>query len=304
MNLPQKVIVREVGPRDGLQREPVFVPTAVKVELVNRLVEAKLPVVEATSFVSPRAVPQMADAEQVMKQIIRKPGVTYCALTANANGCQRAFAAGADEIHIVVSASEIHNLKNINRTTAQALEEVSKIMECAGGRPVRGAVVMAFGCPWEGEIAPELVARLAGEYISMGISHITLADTSGMGNPLQVRRVIDLVLSLYPQAEITLHLHDTRGLGMANTLAALEAGINIFEVSVGGLGGCTVVPGAIGNVATEDLVFMLHSMGVVTGVDLEKLVECARWLQDALDKPLPGKVMRAEYLPESGTAGC
>ncbi|MHB1125961.1 MAG: hydroxymethylglutaryl-CoA lyase [Bacillota bacterium] len=296
MNLPDQVIIREVGPRDGLQRETVFVPTAVKVELVNRLVDANLPVVEATSFVSPRAVPQMADSEQVMKQIVKKPGVTYCALTANATGCQRAFAAGADEIHIVVSASEIHNVKNINRTTDQALEEVGKIVECAAGRPVRGAVVMAFGCPWEGEIAAERVVGLASKYISMGIEHITLADTSGMGNPLQVSRAIDLVLSRFPQTEITLHLHDTRGLAMANTLAALQTGVKIFEVSVGGLGGCTVVPDAVGNIATEDLVFMLHSMGVETGVDLKKLVECARWLQNVLDKPLPGKVMRAEYL--------
>lgn len=294
--LPDAVTIVEVGPRDGLQSANVNLPTAQKVELIERLAAAGLRYIEATSFVSPRAVPHLADAEAVMAGVRRTPGVRYLALIPNRRGLERALAARVDEVTLPVSASDSHNRANLRRPTAQVLARVPDLVAMAheAGVRVRGGIATAFGCPFEGEVPVERVVWVATRLVESGVDVLSLADTTGMADPVQVARVVDAVRAVLPEGvPLGVHLHNTRGAGLANALAALVAEVTILDASVGGIGGCPFAPGATGNICTEDLVHMLEQMGVATGVNLEALVETARWLEEALGYRLPGQVMKA-----------
>lgn len=295
MDVPERVTVTEVGPRDGLQNEAAFVPTETKVELLRRLGETGLSRIEAVSFVHPKAIPQMADAAQVMAHLQRRPGVTYIALVPNEKGAARALEARADEVAVVVSASETHNRRNVNRTIAESLEEVRQVAARAreAGLPWSGYVSVAFGCPYEGDVELERVLALSARMVELGASSISLGDTTGMGHPRQVAQMVQRFRERFGETRLRLHFHDTRGAGLANVLAALEEGATEFDASVGGLGGCPYAPGAAGNVATEDLVHLLHEMGVETGVDLDRLLGVARFAEEVVGRPLPGKVKQA-----------
>lgn len=303
MHLPEKVLIREVGPRDGLQSEQTYIPAGQKLQLIEDLTLAGLKAIEVTSFVHPRAVPQLRDAEEVVSGLPRRPGVCYSALIANVRGLRRALAAGVDEVQVVISASEAHNLRNVNMTVNESLARLSEMQSLARGEllVLRVAIATAFGCPYEGRIPYSRVVSLAHSCASMGITQITLADTAGMANPRQVRELLNVLKRELPPVEFALHFHDTRGMGLANVLAGLEAGISIMESSVGGLGGCPFIPGATGNIATEDLVFMLQEMGIETGINVTKVVECARFVGRILGKELPGKISR---LASCGGAWC
>ena len=295
MNLPKSVTIVEVGPRDGLQNEAHFVPTEQKIELIDRLSGTGLKRIEITSFVHPKAIPQLKDSEEIVKRTRRKAEVTYSALVPNEKGLERALAAGVKEIALFVSASETHNQKNVKMSIAESLKGFCKIAERAlsYGIRIRGYVVTAFGCPYEGKVPPEKVEFIAGEYQAMGVHEIALGDTTGMANPLQVSRMVDRIKPRSGSAVLALHFHDTRGAALANILAALQEGVTIFDGSIGGLGGCPYAPGASGNVATEDLVNMLQEMGIETGVDLGKLIDCARFARDIIQRELPGHLLIA-----------
>lgn len=294
MQLPRRVFIREVGPRDGLQPEQRFLETGKKIELVNRLLGCGIRMVEATSFVSPRAIPQLRDAEEVVAGLKRPPGAVVSALVANARGVERAQQAGVDEVQVVISASESHNQRNVNMSIKQSLDQLDATIEAAAGTQlrVRAAVAVAFGCPFEGEIGEARVEEMIREYHSRGIRQVTLADTAGMGNPRQVFKLVRLLRESFPDLELALHFHDTRGLGLANALAGMQAGVEILESSIGGMGGCPFIPQATGNIATEDLVNMCELMGVATGVDLAELISLARWLQGEMGKQLPGRLLQ------------
>lgn len=302
MNLPGSVTVVEVGPRDGLQNEPDFVPTERKIELIERLAEAGLKRIEITSFVHPKAVPQLRDSTEVVGRIRRRPDVVYSVLVPNEKGLERALASEVMEIAFFVSASETHNRKNVGMTTAKSLEGFQKIAETAlaGGIRIRGYVVTAFGCPYEGRIAPEKVEFIVGEYRALGVHEIALGDTTGMANPSQVSRMLDRVMPRMGTVGLALHFHDTRGTALANVLAALQQGVTVFDGSIGGLGGCPYAPGASGNVATEDLVNMLEEMGICTGIDLRKLIDCARYTREIVGKSLPGHLATAGVIRWAG----
>ncbi len=295
MRFPQRVVITEVGPRDGLQNEARTIPTDQKVALIERLAETGLRRIEAASFVHPRAVPQMADAAQVMASLSRRPDVTYVALVPNEVGARNAIAAGADELAVVVSASESHNRANLNRSIAETLQEIAKVSQLArqAGLPWAGYVSTAFGCPYEGAVAPERVLALARELRDLGAYAIALGDTIGVANPRQVHELVARFLAELPGVPLRLHFHDTRGAALANVLAAMDAGADQFDGSVGGLGGCPYAPGASGNVATEDLVAMLAAMGIETGVDLAALVEVSWFAEQIVGRPLEGRVRRA-----------
>jgi len=295
MRWPERILVTEVGPRDGLQNEARAVPTEGKVALIDRLAQAGLRRIEAVSFVHPRAVPQMADAEQVMASLPRRPGVTYIGLVPNLRGAQRALAAGVDELATVVSASQAHNRANLNATIEETMEEIAKVAALAreAGVPWAGYISTAFGCPYEGEVAPEAVVRLGRALRDLGAYAISLGDTIGVANPRQVYALVSRFLEEVPGVELRLHFHDTRGMALANVVAAMQAGATQFDASVGGLGGCPYAPGASGNVATEDLVAMAQAMGIDTGVDLEALVEVSWFAEELVGRPLEGKVRRA-----------
>src|SRR5690606_16539773 len=265
--LPDKVTIVDVGARDGLQNEPGVVPTEVKIELIQRLADAGLPVVEATAFVSPKWVPQMADHDAVLRGIRRKPGVRYPVLTPNLKGFEAAVAAGAEEVAVFGAASESFSRKNINCSIAESLERFAPVVEAAKARGirVRGYVSCVLGCPYEGEIAPDAVARVADALYRMGCYQISLGDTIGTGTPLKARRMVDAVAERVPLAHLAAHFHDTYGQALANLYAVLEQGIRTIDSSVAGLGGCPYAKGASGNVATEDVVYMLNGMGVETG---------------------------------------
>jgi hydroxymethylglutaryl-CoA lyase len=295
MDYPKRVTITDVGPRDGLQNEGKWIETADKIRLIDALAEAGVRAIEATSFVHPKAIPQMRDAAEVMAGIRRRPGVSYVALVPNPVGARNAVAAGADELAVFVSASESHNRANVRMAIADSLrgfEEVMQIAEAAG-RPVRGYVSTAFGCPYEGDVPPERVIEIAAQLRDLGMHEISLGDTTGMGNPRQVAALMGEVRVKVAGVAFGLHSHDTRGTGLANNLAALQVGITQFEGSVGGLGGCPYAPGATGNIATEDFVYMLGEMGIETGIDLEKLIGCARLAQELAGRELPGKVLKA-----------
>lgn len=294
--LPERVSVYEVGPRDGLQAEETLVPLPVKLELIDRLGEAGLAVIEATSFVSARWVPQLADADELMTGLRRRPGVRYPVLVPNERGFERAMAVGADELAIFVSATETFAKQNLGTTLEGALEMAAPVVAAAtlAEVPVRGYVSMCFGDPWEGSVDPSAPAEIAARLSELGCSTISLGDTIGVATSGQVMAVLDRVAAAgVPRDRIALHMHDTYGQALANVLAGLEAGITEFDSSAGGLGGCPYAKSATGNLATEDLVWMLDGLGIETGVDLAKLVGTSRWLATMLGRPSPSRVVAA-----------
>ena len=294
-NLPSRVSVYEVSPRDGLQNESAQVATHAKVRLIDALVDAGISRIEVGSFVSSTWVPQMADADQVCRMIERRPGVTYACLCPNATGLQRALAAKVGEIAVFVSASETHNLKNVNKTIAQTLKAFEPVIGPAveHGLRVRGYVSTMWGCPYEGDVDPKRGLALAKHLLSEGCYQVSLGDTIGVGTPLKTQRIVDLFITAIPVEQIALHLHDTRGTALANVLVGLQAGVTTFDASVAGLGGCPFAPGAAGNLATEDLVYALHGMGIETGIDLDKLWQAGQVAEAIVGRDLPGKVHRA-----------
>ena len=286
MNLPSRVKLVEVGPRDGLQNEKLPVPAAVKIELVHRLQDAGLTEIEVTSFVSPKWVPQMADNAEVMAGIARKAGVRYSVLTPNAQGFEAALKTRPDEIVVFAAASEAFSQKNINCSIAESIERFAPVVAAAraAGVYVRGAMSCTVGCPYEGEIAPERVGYLASLMRGIGVQHIGVADTIGVGTPLKVQRAIEATLKHYDLADVSGHFHDTYGQAVANTLASLQMGVWQFDTSVAGLVGCPYAKGATGNVATEDVVYLLHGMGIETGIDLDKLIDAGQFISDFLNR--------------------
>jgi len=290
-----RIFVQEVAVRDGFQIEPRFVPSAEKIAVIDALSECGLAKIEVTAFVSPKAVPNLRDAEEVMCGIRRIDGVVYSALVPNARGAERALACGTGELNLVMSASETHNRANLNRTTAQSLDGFAEVMSVleGSGVSVNGSISTAFGCPFEGAVAPARVLGFVERYLELGMDRVTLADTTGMAHPRQVAALTREVLARFPALELTLHFHNTRGMGLANVLAALDAGGTRFDASLGGLGGCPFAPGATGNICTEDLAHMLTAMGYDTGVDLERLLRVARRLPSIVGHEVPGQVAKA-----------
>ena len=295
MKLPARVTITEVGTRDGFQIEPDFIPTELKVEVVDRLSATGMPRIEVTSFVSPKAVPQLRDAEEVMARITRRPGTIYAALVPNDKGASRAVEAGVDEIHTVVSASESHNLANVNMTVAESIEKLRAVAEVCRrvGKPVTAGISTSFGCPFEGEVPLKNLESVVARLVDLGVKGIALADTTGMANPAQVARTLEHLMPKFPAVEWTLHTHDTRAMAIPNILAATERGVTHFDASIGGLGGCPFAPGASGNVCTEDLVHCLHAMGVETGIDLDALIETAKRVQEIVGRAFPGQIIKA-----------
>jgi len=290
-----RVDVREVGPRDGLQNEAP-VPVGDRVRLIDALAASGVRRIEAASFVHPDAIPAMAGAEEVLASIDRRPGVAYTALVPNRRGAERALAAGADELEAVVSASATHNRKNLKRTPEETIGEIAGIVELAhsAGRPVDAGVATCFGCPYEGDIDPAVVAGYARRLLDLGADTVFFGDTTGMGSPRRVVLLLDaLEAAGVDPGVVSLHLHDTRGTGLANAYAALQRGVTRFDASVGGLGGCPYAPGASGNIATEDLVHMLEDLGAETGIALDKLIAAAHLAEEIVGRRLPGQVMRA-----------
>jgi len=286
MTIPSKVHLIDVGPRDGLQNEKSPVPAEVKIELVHRLQAAGLQEIEVTSYVSPKWVPQMADNHAVMQGMQRQSGVRYSVLTPNLKGFEAALLDKPDEIVVFGSASEAFSQKNINCSIAESIERFAPVVEAArtAGIRVRGAMSCTVGCPYEGEIAPERVAYLAGLLKGIGVQRVDVADTIGVGTPRKVQRAIEATLQHYAIDDVSGHFHDTYGQALSNTLAALELGVWNFQSSVAGLGGCPYAKGATGNVATEDVVYMLHGMGIETGIDLDKLIDAGAYISDFLGR--------------------
>jgi hydroxymethylglutaryl-CoA lyase len=290
------ITVREVGTRDGIQSLGAFIDTPRKVELLEALADTGLRRIEATSFVNPRAVPQMADAAEVMARVRRRAGVSYEALVPNIRGAEDALAAGVDAILVVVTASEAFNQKNVRMSVDASLAQFAQIKRLADARGVSsvGAIGTAFGCPYEGDIPESRLFGVVERFIEMGFSELMLADTTGMANPAQIERTMSRVLQRWgDRVGFGLHLHNTRGMGLANVVAGLRAGVTTFDASVAGIGGCPFAPQAAGNISTEDTVHMLHEMGMATGIDLERLITVARLAQEILGRELPGQVMKA-----------
>lgn len=300
---PGRVKVVEVGPRDGLQNEKQKVPTETKIELVLRLADAGLPVVEATSFVSPRWVPQLADAEQVMAGIGKRSGTVFPVLVPNVQGLERAVAAGAGEIAVFTAASEEFNLRNINAGIDESMARIRDVVEqaAAGGLPVRGYVSCVLGCPYQGDVATETVADVARRLVEAGCYEVSLGDTIGKGTPVAARRLALSVAEVIGMEKVAVHFHDTRGQALANVFACLEAGVSTVDASVAGLGGCPYASGATGNLATEDLVYMLHGMGIATGVDLDALVAAGLFISDALGRPPASRIGAIADRSRTGT---
>ena len=295
MSLPKRVQLIDVGPRDGLQNEKQPVPAAVKVELVHRLQAAGLTEIEVTSFVSPKWVPQMADNAEVMNGIQRQAGVRYSVLTPNLQGFEAALKTQPDEIVVFGAASEAFSRKNINCSIAESIERFAPVVQAAlaTGIAVRGAMSCTVGCPYEGDVAPERVAYLAGLMKQIGVQRVDVADTIGAGTPLKVQKAIEATLQHFDVDHICGHFHDTYGQALANTLAALQMGVWNFQSSVAGLGGCPYAKGATGNVSTEDVVYMLHGMGIATGIDLDKLVDAGAFISNFLGRQPNSNVARA-----------
>ena len=295
MTHPSRVTVVEVGPRDGLQNESAVIPAADKIGLVNRLSAAGLPAIEVAAFVSPTWVPQMADAAEVCGGISRSPGTRYAALVPNLAGLARAHAAGISEVGIFAAASETFSRKNINQSIETSLETYRAVSARAAElrMRVRGYVSTAFGCPFEGDVPPAKVADVAAALVDMGAFEVAISDTIGVAHPGQVPHVLGAVAARVPLTAIALHFHDTRGTALANVLAALDLGVATFDASVGGLGGCPYAPGATGNLATEDLIYMLDGLGIETGVSLPALVEASAFIEPRVGHPLPSRYYRA-----------
>jgi len=293
--LPSDVSVYEVSPRDGLQNEAAPIPLAGKRELIESLVTAGLRRIELTSFVSPRWVPQLADAEELARSVRAPAGVTFSALCPNAKGLERARAVGLQEIAVFLSASETHNRKNTNKSIEQSFDAFSEVVPPAleHGMRVRAYVSTVWGCPYEGAVDPVRALEISKRLLELGCYQVSLGDTIGVGTPLQTREIVKLFLSELPQEKLALHFHDTRGTALANALIGLELGIRDFDASVAGVGGCPYAPGAAGNLATEDLVYMLEGMGVKTGVNLDLLIEAGRVAERVIGRRLPGKVHQA-----------
>ena len=286
MNYPTRVKLVDVGPRDGLQNEKTMVPAAVKMELVHRLQDAGLKEIEVTSFVSPKWVPQMADALEVMAGIERKPGVRYSVLTPNMKGFEAAATSKPDEIVVFAAASEAFSQRNINCSIAESIERFAPVVAAAkaAGIYTRGAISCAVGCPYEGDVAPERVELVARLMKGIGVQHMGVADTIGVGTPVKVRHALEAALKHYALDDISGHFHDTYGQALANTLISLEIGVWQFDTSSAGLGGCPYAKGATGNVATEDVVYLLHGMGIDTGIDLDKLVDAGQFISEYLGR--------------------
>ncbi|PPE72808.1 hydroxymethylglutaryl-CoA lyase [Solimonas fluminis] len=303
--MPQRVKLVEVGVRDGLQNEPGVVPTGIKLDLITRLADAGLRHIEATAFVSPKWVPQMADHDAVMRGAPRREGLTYSVLAPNLKGFEAAVAAGAQEVAVFGAASEAFTQKNINCSIAESLKRFEDVVLAAKqqGIPVRAYVSTALGCPYQGDVAPEKVAEVAGEIYDMGCHEISLGDTIGVGTPLATRRMIEAVARRVPLDRLAGHFHDTYGQALANVLASLESGVTVFDSSVAGLGGCPYAAGASGNVASEDLVYMLQGMGIETGVDLKALACAGDYISAALGRPTRSRVALALAGKAARTAG-
>ena len=293
-DLPSRISIREVGPRDGLQNEDP-VPTAAKIELIDRLSETGVQRIEAVSFVRPEAIPQMADAADVWAGIARSPAVRYSALVPNLRGAGRALDAGLAEIEAVVSASDTHNRKNVNRGTEESLDDIAAIIDLAHRRGASCQVIVstAWGCPFEGDVPVERVVRVAARAVADGADSVSFGDTTGMATPGRVRSLVGEFRSACPDTALNLHFHNTRGVGLANVLTSLELGVADFDASVGGLGGCPYAPGATGNIATEELIHMVEDMGVATGIDLEAMIEAAADAERVIGHKLPSQVLRA-----------
>lgn len=293
-DLPGRISLREVGPRDGLQNEEP-VPTEAKVELIDALSGTGVGRIEAVSFVHPKAIPQMADASEVWSRVRRAGDVRYSALVPNLKGAERALDAGFTELEVVVSASDTHNLKNVNRTTAESLDDIAKIIDLAhaGGATCQVIVSTAWGCPYEGDVPVERVVATASRAVRDGADSASFGDTTGMATPTRVTRLVGEFRMANPDTSLNLHFHNTRGTGLANVLAALRLGVSDFDASVGGLGGCPYAPGATGNIASEELVHMVEDMGVATGVDLEALIDVAARAERMVGHTLPSQVLRA-----------
>jgi hydroxymethylglutaryl-CoA lyase len=295
MKLPSRVKIVEVGPRDGLQNEKQSIPASVKIALIEKLVAAGLSYIEAGSFVNPKWVPQMAGSEEVFTGIQRREGVTYAALTPNFKGFERALAVQANEVAIFAAASEAFSQKNINCSIDESLERFAAIMSHAKqeGIPVRGYVSCVLGCPYQGEVTPEKVAEISAKLIEMGCYEVSLGDTIGVGTPLKLAQLIDVITTQVPVEKLAVHLHDTYGQALANTLAALQKGVGVIDSSIAGLGGCPYAVGASGNVATEDLVYMLNGLGIEHGVDLNALIEAGNFIVEKLSRASGSRVARA-----------
>ena len=295
MALPKEVKMVEVGPRDGLQNEAKIVPALIKIELINRLVAAGLKSVEAGSFVSPKWIPQMADTADVMASIVRKEGVTYSVLTPNMKGFEGAVAAKVDEVAIFGAATETFSQKNINCSIDESLERFRPVAEAAheSGLPVRGYISCGLGCPYEGDVAPSAVAAVAAKLDAMGCYEISLSDTIGKGTPLKAQAMVEAALECVPIEKIAIHFHDTYGQALANIFACLEMGVAVVDSSVAGLGGCPYAKGSSGNVASEDVLFMLEGMGIETGIDFDQLLEAGRFISGYLGRVSDSKVSAA-----------
>jgi hydroxymethylglutaryl-CoA lyase len=295
MNLPERVTLCEVGTRDGFQIEPDFIPTPVKIEIVDRISEAGVPRIEVTSFVHPKVVPALRDAAEVMAGITRRPGTRYAALVPNDKGASRAVDAGVDAIHTVVSASESHNLANVNMTIAASIDKLRGVMQIAerANVPVGSGISTSFGCPFEGRTPLSQLEDVVRRLVDIGARAIALADTTGMANPRQVSETLGHLMPRFPGIEWTLHTHDTRAMAIPNILAAMACGVTHFDASIGGLGGCPFAPGASGNVCSEDLVHCLHSMGIETGIDLDRLIAVAKRVEQVVGRALPGQIVKA-----------
>jgi hydroxymethylglutaryl-CoA lyase len=294
--LPARAVLREVGLRDGIQSIGAFISTDDKVALLDALSETGLARIEATSFVHPKHVPQMADAEQVMQRARRAPGVRYEALVPNVRGAERAIAAAVDAVVFVTAASDAFNLKNVQMSVDESLAVAEQVAQRAraAGLPVLAGIATSFGCPYAGDVPLERLLTVVARLVELGFGEIGLADTTGMANPRQVERSVGSVLERFgSQASFSLHFHNTRGMGLANAVAGLRAGISVFDASLGGIGGCPFAPRATGNICTEDTVHLLEEMGVDTGIDLGRLIEVARQAQAILGLELPGQVMKA-----------
>jgi hydroxymethylglutaryl-CoA lyase len=289
MKWPTNVNIKEVGPRDGLQNEKVFIPTEDKITWINHLSQTGLRYIEITSFVNPRWIPALADALPVAQGIQKVPGVTYSALVPNRQGLERALEANVDETAVFMSASETHNLKNINKSIDETFPILREVVQdsLGAGKTVRAYISTVFGCPYEGEVEIDRVIPIAERLFEMGINELSLGDTIGIANPKQVQSILEILLKRFPADKLALHFHDTRGTALANILVALDMGITTFDSSIGGLGGCPYAPGASGNVATEDVLYMLHQMGICTGINTEKLISAARYIQDRIGRTLP-----------------
>jgi hydroxymethylglutaryl-CoA lyase len=294
IRLPDRVSIREVGPRDGLQNEDIILSTEQKIALIDALADSGIEYIEAGSFVHPRVVPQMADTAEVFARIDRRPNIIYSAIAPNAKGAQRALDAGADAVQVFLSTSESHNRSNVNMSIADSLDQAAEIAQLVrgAGKIFDAVLSVVFGCPFEGDVPVDRVLDIAGRLVDMGAQQITLGDTTGMAHPRLVQEICLAFAEHLPEVPIRFHPHSARGAGLANVLAAMQVGVTRFDASIGGIGGCPFAPGAPGNICTEDFVHMLHEMGIETAIDLPRLVECARMVEDMLGHQVPGQVLR------------